>query len=115
MEIDEKVMNNDFTIKYTLDEMILSFNDCNIALEEIYKIIEETNKKEPINVKVNQPQIIYWEKYNKILFINEFTTLFFSFSIEQITGYFPIFFTFTEIIIFSLSFFKYFLSIINSV
>ena len=86
MEIDEKVMNNDFTIKYTLDEMILSFNDCNIALEEIYNIIEETNKKEPINVKVNQPQIIYWEKYNKILFINEFTTLFFSFSIEQITG-----------------------------
>ena len=86
MEIDEKVMNNDFTIKYTLNEMILSFNDCNIALEEIYKIIEETNKKEPINVKVNQPQIIYWEEYNKILFINEFTTLFFSFSIEQITG-----------------------------
>ena len=45
MEIDEKVINNDFTIKYTLNEMILSFNDCNIALEEIYKIIEETKKK----------------------------------------------------------------------
>ncbi len=86
MEIDETIKTNDFTFHYSLKEMFLSFNDCKISLEEIYTIIEETNKKEEIKVEVNQPLMIYLEKYGKLLLVNEFNDLFFSFSIEQKIG-----------------------------